>query len=50
LGRFEADVRQPASDNRLAAIIAAYNAAADTAMAKIVEDTAAALNASLERR
>ena len=50
LGRFEADVRQPASDNRLAAIVAAYNAAADTAMAKIVEDTAAALNGGLERR
>jgi cholesterol transport system auxiliary component len=50
LSRFEADVRQPASDNRLAAIIAAYNAAADTAVAKIVEDTAAALNTSLERR
>ncbi len=43
LGRFEADVRQPASENRLTAIIAAYSAAADTAMAKIVEDTAAAL-------
>ena len=50
LGRFEADVRQPASENRLAAIIAAYEAAADTAMAKIVGDTAAALNGALERR
>ena len=43
LGRFEADVRQPASENRLTAIIAAYGVATDTAMAKIVEDTAAAL-------
>jgi cholesterol transport system auxiliary component len=50
LGRFEAQVRQPATDNRLAAIVAAYNAAADAALSKIVEDTAAALNGSLERR
>jgi cholesterol transport system auxiliary component len=50
LGRFEADVRQPATDNRLTAIVAAYNAAAGTALAKIVDDTTAALNGSLERR
>ncbi len=50
LSRFEADVHQPATENRLTAIVAAYNAAAGTALAKIVEDTAAALNGSSERR
>ena len=50
LGRFDADVRQPATDNRLTAIVAAYNAAVDAALARIVDDTTAALEASLERR
>ncbi len=50
LGRFEADVRQPAAENRLTAIVEAYNQAADTALAKIVADTTATLNRSLERR
>ena len=36
LGEFEADVRQPAADNRLTAVVAAYDAAADRALAAIV--------------
>jgi cholesterol transport system auxiliary component len=50
LSRIDADVRQPATDNRLTAIVAAYNAAANAALAKIVDDATAALKASLERR
>jgi ABC-type uncharacterized transport system auxiliary subunit len=50
LGRLDADVRMPAADNRLTAIVAAYNAAADAALAKIVADATAALKASSERR
>jgi len=50
LSRIDAEVRQPATDNRLTAIVAAYNAAADAALAKIVDDATAALKASLERR
>jgi len=50
LGRFEADVRQPAAENRLTAIVEAYNQAADTALAKIVADTTATLNRTSERR
>jgi cholesterol transport system auxiliary component len=49
LGQFEADARQPATDNRLAAIVEAYNQAADTALAKIVADTAETLNGSIRR-
>jgi ABC-type uncharacterized transport system auxiliary subunit len=50
--QFEADARQAAADNRLTAIVDAYNRAADTALAKIVEDTVEALkgNLSLEGR
>jgi len=50
LSRLDADVRMPAADNRLTAIVAAYNAAADAALAKIVEQGAAALTAGSERR
>jgi ABC-type uncharacterized transport system auxiliary subunit len=50
LRRIDADVHQPATDNRLTAIVAAYDAAADAALAKIVDDATAALKASLERR
>jgi ABC-type uncharacterized transport system auxiliary subunit len=42
--------RLPATDTRLTAIIDAYNAAAGTALAEIVEDTAATLTRSLEGR
>jgi len=50
LGRFEADDRQRAADNRLTAIIEAYNRAADTALAQIAADSAATLQQTLERR
>jgi cholesterol transport system auxiliary component len=38
LGRFDADIRLPASDNRMSAIIAAFGSAADQALAQIVAD------------
>jgi ABC-type uncharacterized transport system auxiliary subunit len=50
LGQFDADARQPAADNRLTAIVDAYNRAADTALAKIVADTVDTLNNNLVRR
>jgi len=48
LAQFEADDRQPAADNRLTAIVEAYNRAADTALAQIVADTTRALSETLE--
>ena len=50
LGRFEADVRRPAADNRLTAIVEAYNHAADAALAHLVAETTAALSGDLARR
>ncbi len=43
LGQFEADDRQRAADNRLTAIVEAYNRAADNALGRIVADTAETL-------
>ncbi len=43
LGRFEADARQSAADNRMGAIVDAYNRAAGQALAQMVADAAAAL-------
>jgi cholesterol transport system auxiliary component len=40
LGRFESDIRQPASDNRMSAIVDAFNRAADQALAEIVAGAA----------
>ncbi len=40
LGRFEADVRQPATENRMGAIVDAYAHAADQAFAEIAADAA----------
>lgn len=39
LGQFEADVREPAADNRLTAIVDAYNRAASAALGSIVAET-----------
>ena len=39
LGNFEADARQPAADNRLTAVVAAYDAAANKALGEIVGQT-----------
>jgi cholesterol transport system auxiliary component len=39
LGNFEADTRQPAADNRLSAVVAAYDAAANRALGEIVVET-----------
>jgi cholesterol transport system auxiliary component len=39
VGQFEADVREPAADNRLTAIVQAFNRAASAALARIVADT-----------
>jgi ABC-type uncharacterized transport system auxiliary subunit len=46
LGRFEADEHQAAAENRLTAIVEAFNQAADRALAKGVADTLQALDAS----
>jgi ABC-type uncharacterized transport system auxiliary subunit len=43
LGQFVASARQAAADNRLAAIVAAYAEAANSAMAQIVAATTASL-------
>jgi cholesterol transport system auxiliary component len=43
LGQFQAEARQRASDNRLTAIVAAYNQAADQALATLAADTVQAL-------
>jgi ABC-type uncharacterized transport system auxiliary subunit len=47
LGRFEADTRQPATENRLTAVIDAYNRAAEAALAQIVADTSKTLTSQL---
>jgi cholesterol transport system auxiliary component len=43
LGRFEPDVREAATDNRMSAIVDAYNRAADKALAEIAQSAAQAL-------
>jgi ABC-type uncharacterized transport system auxiliary subunit len=50
LGQFEADVREPAADNRLTAIVEAYDRAASAALGKIVADTGQTLAADGGRR
>jgi cholesterol transport system auxiliary component len=50
LGEFQAEVRQPAADNRLTAIVEAYNQAAEAALAQLGDDTVRTLKASLEAR
>jgi ABC-type uncharacterized transport system auxiliary subunit len=40
LGRFEPDVRETAADNRMSAIVDAYNRAADNALSEIAEGVA----------
>jgi cholesterol transport system auxiliary component len=44
LGRIEADEHRAATENRLTAIVEAYNEAVDAALAKIVRDAMQALN------
>jgi cholesterol transport system auxiliary component len=46
LGRFEPDIRVVAADNRMTAIVDAYNRAADTAFAEIATGTAQTLRAA----
>jgi ABC-type uncharacterized transport system auxiliary subunit len=46
LGRFEADGRQAAAENRLTAIVDAYARAADAALEQVAADAAATLNKS----
>jgi cholesterol transport system auxiliary component len=43
LGRFEPDIHEAAADNRMTAIVDAYNRAADKALAEIAEGTAQTL-------
>jgi cholesterol transport system auxiliary component len=43
VARFEPDVREAAADNRMSAIVDAYNRAADKALAEIAEGVATAL-------
>ena len=50
LGQFTAIARQPAAENRLTSIVAAYAQATDTALAKIVADVGAILAKPLETR
>jgi ABC-type uncharacterized transport system auxiliary subunit len=50
LARFDANSRQAAADNRLTAIIAAYEGAADATLKEIAGDVAAAINQNLARR
>ena len=45
LGEFEADVREPAADNRLTAVVAAYDAAAQRALGEIVDRSTQTLDA-----
>jgi cholesterol transport system auxiliary component len=45
LGRFEPDVRVPAADNRMTAIVDAYNRAVDQALAEIAAGAARTLQA-----
>jgi cholesterol transport system auxiliary component len=45
LGRFEPDVHEAAADNRMSAIVDAYNRAADKALAEIAVGTAQTLSA-----
>jgi cholesterol transport system auxiliary component len=45
LGRFEPDIHEAAADNRMTAIVDAYNRAADKALAEIAVGTAQALSA-----
>jgi cholesterol transport system auxiliary component len=44
LGRFEPDIHEAAADNRMTAIVDAYNRAADKALAEIAAGTAQALS------
>jgi cholesterol transport system auxiliary component len=46
LAQFEAEVREPAADNRLTAIVDAYNRAVSAALGKIVAETRQALSRS----
>jgi ABC-type uncharacterized transport system auxiliary subunit len=50
LGQFEAGALQPATENRLTAIVDAYAHAADAAMSDIVAQAAAVLAQSSEAR
>jgi cholesterol transport system auxiliary component len=50
LGRFEADARQPAAENRMGAIVEAYNQAANTALARIADDAVETLRKDVENR
>ena len=50
LGHFDAAVRQTAADNRLTAIVDAYEHAVDSALAEIVQGTSRALAESLKHR
>ncbi len=43
LARFEPDVREAAADNRMSAIVDAYNRAADQALSEIAAGVAATL-------
>ena len=45
LGRFEPDIHEAATDNRMSAIVDAYNRAADEALAQIAAGAAAILDA-----
>jgi cholesterol transport system auxiliary component len=50
LGSFEASALQPADDNRLTAIVGAYEQAVDASLVQIVADTERAIDAGLKNR
>ena len=47
LGHFEANERRPAAENRVAAIVEAYDQAVDAALAHLVVETSAVLSGDL---
>jgi cholesterol transport system auxiliary component len=50
LGYFEANERRAAAQNRVGAIVEAYDQAVDAALAHLVAETTATLSGNLERR
>jgi ABC-type uncharacterized transport system auxiliary subunit len=50
LGHLEANERRPAAENRVGAIVEAYDQAVDAALAHLVAETTATLSGNLERR
>jgi cholesterol transport system auxiliary component len=50
LGEFDAEARQPAADNRLTAVVAAYNQATDATLARVVAESTEIVRRNPETR